>query len=250
MLISLSGNNQVAPSFWLNRGMASCYNVGVQTSQCRIDSLDQAAADAGDRRYQLGLETTGGSLAGAAGGQRIRQVVAGGASQACGNPGAMTGRIGAAAVESRGRRRSYGPVIINHYRRRAGLRHLLERGPPRPGQRGSGGREDRPEGAGEPAARHHADAARRVRNDADVVLPSRAGDHLRRRPGLPPHGGELPVVARPVHHPHGAAGRDGGNPLDALRHRDDAERAVAGGAIMSIGVATAKQHPAGHVCER
>src|SRR5262249_9945797 len=41
MLISLSGNNQVAPSFWLNPATGISYNVGVQTSQYRIDSLDQ-----------------------------------------------------------------------------------------------------------------------------------------------------------------------------------------------------------------
>src|SRR3954463_1137842 len=40
MLISLSGNNQVAPSFWLNPANGISYNVGVQTSQYRIDSLD------------------------------------------------------------------------------------------------------------------------------------------------------------------------------------------------------------------
>src|SRR5581483_4354612 len=39
MLISLSGNNQVAPSFWLNPATGISYNVGVQTSQYRIDSL-------------------------------------------------------------------------------------------------------------------------------------------------------------------------------------------------------------------
>jgi len=33
MLISLSGNNQVAPSFWLNPANGISYNVGVQTSQ-------------------------------------------------------------------------------------------------------------------------------------------------------------------------------------------------------------------------
>ena len=40
MLISLSGNNQVAPSFWLNPANGVNYNVGVQTPQYRIDSLD------------------------------------------------------------------------------------------------------------------------------------------------------------------------------------------------------------------
>ncbi len=40
VLISLSGNNQVAPSFWMNPANGVTYNVGVQTSQYRIDSLN------------------------------------------------------------------------------------------------------------------------------------------------------------------------------------------------------------------
>jgi multidrug efflux pump subunit AcrB len=65
MLISLSGNNQVAPSFWLNPATGVSYNVGVQTSQYRIDSLDgllrtPVTAPAGGV-----TETTSGSLAGA-----------------------------------------------------------------------------------------------------------------------------------------------------------------------------------------
>jgi CzcA family heavy metal efflux pump len=40
MLISLSGNGSVAPNFWLNWNNGVNYNVGVQTPQYRIDSLD------------------------------------------------------------------------------------------------------------------------------------------------------------------------------------------------------------------
>jgi CzcA family heavy metal efflux pump len=40
LLISLSGNNQVAPSFWINPANGVTYNVAVQTSQYRVDSLD------------------------------------------------------------------------------------------------------------------------------------------------------------------------------------------------------------------
>ena len=40
MLISLSGSGQVAPNFWLNWNNGVNYNVGVQTPQYRIDSLD------------------------------------------------------------------------------------------------------------------------------------------------------------------------------------------------------------------
>ncbi len=40
LLISLSGNNQVAPNFWMNPANGVTYNVGVQTSQYRVDNLD------------------------------------------------------------------------------------------------------------------------------------------------------------------------------------------------------------------
>ena len=40
MLISLSGSNTVAPNFWMNWTNGVSYNIGVQTPQYRIDSLD------------------------------------------------------------------------------------------------------------------------------------------------------------------------------------------------------------------
>ena len=40
MLISLSGNGTLAPNFWLNWANGVNYNVGVQTPQYRVDSLD------------------------------------------------------------------------------------------------------------------------------------------------------------------------------------------------------------------
>jgi multidrug efflux pump subunit AcrB len=55
LLISLSSNNQVAPSFWLNPANGVSYNVGVQTSQYRIDSLDQLPGT----RIQPDQPTTG-----------------------------------------------------------------------------------------------------------------------------------------------------------------------------------------------
>src|SRR5262249_21357198 len=66
MLISLSGNNQVAPSFWLNPATGISYNVGVQTSQYRIDSLDQLLRTPVTAATNTVLSTTPGSLAGTA----------------------------------------------------------------------------------------------------------------------------------------------------------------------------------------
>jgi multidrug efflux pump subunit AcrB len=116
MLISLSGNNQVAPSFWLNPATGVNYNVGVQTSQYRIDSLDELLRTPVTAATNTVAETTPGSLAGAAGaGNASVGLSPNGASQAYGNPGAMT--TGAAQLLSNlvEVKRSYGPVVINHY---------------------------------------------------------------------------------------------------------------------------------------
>jgi len=115
MLISLSGNNQVAPSFWLNPANGITYNVGVQTSQYRLDSLDQLLRTPVTAASSAVSETTSGSLAGASGiGAASVGSSPSGASLAYGNPGAMTG--GAQLLSNLvDVRRSYGPVIINHY---------------------------------------------------------------------------------------------------------------------------------------
>src|SRR5262245_697939 len=116
MLISLSGNNQVAPSFWLNPANGVSYNVGVQTSQYRIGSLDELLRTPVTAATGTVAETTAGSLAGAAAaGNASVGLSPSGASQAYGNPGALTS--GGAQLISNlvDVRRSYGPVIVNHY---------------------------------------------------------------------------------------------------------------------------------------
>ena len=115
MLISLSGNNQVAPSFWLNPANGVSYNVGVQTSQYRIDSMDQLLRTPITAATSAVNTATAGSLAGvAASGNASVSSAPNGASQAYGNPGAVpTGTqllSNLADVE-----RGYGPVIVNHY---------------------------------------------------------------------------------------------------------------------------------------
>jgi multidrug efflux pump subunit AcrB len=116
MLIALSGNNQVAPSFWLNPANGISYNVGVQTSQYRIDSLDQLLRTPVTAATNSVSETTAGSLAGAAGaGNASVGSSPSGASQAYGNPGAMASGSAQLLSNLVDVRRSYGPVIINHY---------------------------------------------------------------------------------------------------------------------------------------
>src|SRR5262245_33200970 len=116
MLISLSGNNQVAPSFWLNPNTGISYNVGVQTSQYRIDSLDQLLRTPVTAATSTVAETTAGALAGvAAAGAASVGSSPSGATLAYGNPGAMA--TGSAQLLSNlvDVSRGYGPVIVNHF---------------------------------------------------------------------------------------------------------------------------------------
>jgi multidrug efflux pump subunit AcrB len=116
MLISLSGNNQVAPSFWLNPTTGISYNVSVQTSQYRIDSLDQLLRTPVTAATSTVAETTAGSLAGVAeAGNASVGSSPSGASQAYGNPGAMASGTTQLLSNLVDVTRSYGPVIVNHY---------------------------------------------------------------------------------------------------------------------------------------
>jgi multidrug efflux pump subunit AcrB len=115
MLISLSGNSSVAPNFWVNWVNGVSYNVGVQTPQYRIDTLDALlrtpisvsgnAVNMNTPDSQAGSSNVGNSWVGAS---------PSGSSQAYGNPGAMAGNTqllsNLATV-----RRGYAPVIVNHY---------------------------------------------------------------------------------------------------------------------------------------
>ncbi len=115
MLISLSGNSSVAPNFWLNWDNGVSYNVGVQTPQYRIDSLDALLRTPISVATNVVNTTTPDSQAGAAAaGNASVGVSPSGASQAYGNPGAIPGSTqllsNLATV-----RRAYAPVIVNHY---------------------------------------------------------------------------------------------------------------------------------------
>src|SRR5579872_4007594 len=115
MLISLSGNGSVAPNFWVNWANGVNYNVGVQTPQYRIDSLD-ALLRTPISVAANGVNTwTPDSQAGAAAaGNASIGASPNGSSQSYGNPGSMAGSTqllsNLATV-----RRGYAPVIVNHY---------------------------------------------------------------------------------------------------------------------------------------
>ena len=115
MLISLSGSSTVAPNFWLNWSNGVNYNIGVQTPQYRINSLDALMRTPISASIDTENSNTSASQAGAAmtTGAFV-SAAPNSASQAYGNPGALPGAIqmlsNLASVE-----RANTPVIVNHY---------------------------------------------------------------------------------------------------------------------------------------
>jgi multidrug efflux pump subunit AcrB len=115
MLISLSGNSTIAPAFWLNWSNGVNYNIGVQTPQYKIDSLDALLRTPVSVATSVVNTTTPGSQAGvSAAGNAFVSTSPNGSSQAYGNPGAMAGSTqllsNLVTVQ-----RDYTPVIVNHY---------------------------------------------------------------------------------------------------------------------------------------
>ena len=107
MLISLTGSNTVAPNYWLNWANGVNYNVGVQTPQYRINSLDALLrTPISVATNQVNSTTDAGNASVAASPN--------GASQAYANPGAMTAstQLLSNLVSVA---RDYAPVIVNHY---------------------------------------------------------------------------------------------------------------------------------------
>jgi multidrug efflux pump subunit AcrB len=107
MLISLSGNGTVAPNYWVNWSNGVNYNVGIQTPQYKVNSLDallrtpiSVASRPGNNLLSDNNASVGASP--------------NGASQAYGNPGAMASstQLLSNLVSVK---RGYTPVIVNHY---------------------------------------------------------------------------------------------------------------------------------------
>jgi multidrug efflux pump subunit AcrB len=107
MLISLSGIGSLAPNYWVNWANGVNYNVGVQTPQYKIDSLDAL--------LRTPISVGNGSPSGASDSTTaFVSASPNGSSQAYGNPGAMPGSTqllsNLVTVQ-----RDYAPVIVNHY---------------------------------------------------------------------------------------------------------------------------------------
>jgi multidrug efflux pump subunit AcrB len=112
MLISLSGNGTVAPNYWVNWANGVNYNVGVQTPQYKVNSLDALLRTPISTAVSNMLTSSAGSV-GASTNASVG-APANGATQAYGNPGAMAGntQLLANLVSVQ---RGYTPVIVNHY---------------------------------------------------------------------------------------------------------------------------------------
>jgi multidrug efflux pump subunit AcrB len=115
MLISLSGNGSVAPNFWLNWENGVSYNVGVQTPQYRVDSLDALLRTPISTSSGTEGRTQPDSPAGTASTtNRFVAAAPDSSSQAYGNPGALAGTTqllsNLVSVQ-----RANTPVIVNHY---------------------------------------------------------------------------------------------------------------------------------------
>ncbi len=249
MLISLSGNSAVAPNFWVNWDNGVNYNVGVQTPQYRIDSLDALMRTPISVATSVVTSTTQDSQAGASGGGNASIGNSpSGMSQAYGNPGAMIGQH-AIAIQP-----GHRPPILrasDHQplQRPGGFRCVRQRRPARSGRRRSRSSEDHARRGEALAARHHLCAAGPDRNHAIVLLPPGIGHGVRRRAGLSSDGGEFSVLARSVHHSDRAAGRDGRNFVDAVRYRHHAQRAVSDGRSDVYRRGHRQQYFDGHFCQ-
>ncbi len=211
VLVSLSSSTQVLPNYWLDTQRSVQYLVAIQTPQYANDSI-------------RALDSTPVSL-----GHR---------------------RLAAAPLQ-------HGPGDAHH---RGGERDPLQRPAHlrRPGQRGRGrprvrvrrGRARRRGDASHPAPRLRG-AGEGAGGEHELLVPRpRRGARLRGRARLPLDGGELPVLAGPLRHPHGAPGRALGHRLDALSLGHDAQRPGADGLHHVRRRGHGQQHPGGDLRQR
>src|SRR5437867_2184065 len=131
-------------------------------------------------------------------------------------------------------------MALRHPPRRG---HLRRRPGPRPRRGRPRHRANRRREPATPAPGQLPHRARAAPDDVDVVRRAVRGARVRDRPRLPADRRELPVLARSVHHHHGAAGgprRDRGLPVP---DRDHAQRPCAHGGHHGRSVVRHRRHP-------
>src|SRR5438445_98146 len=134
--------------------------------------------------------------------------------------------------------------------RAAGVRRVRQRSGSRPRHR----RRRRPADRGRAPAQIAAgpyDLGARPGREHELGVPAPgSGPDLRRPARLHADGGQLPVLARPVHHHHRATGRPLRHRVDALRHPHDVQRARPDGRHHERRRGHREQHPDGDLRER
>jgi multidrug efflux pump subunit AcrB len=163
-------------------------------------------------------------------------------------------------LSSKGASRHPGQLRQREPRHRAGGNQSLERAAgdrpvrrcagPRPGwscRRRHENRRRQHEGPAEGLAPDH---ARADGNHALVVQRAAVGAGVRHRSGVSANGGELPVLARPLHHHHRVAGGVGRHRVDAVRHPDHHQRAGAHRRHHGHGDRHGQQHSDGELRAR
>ena len=134
--------------------------------------------------------------------------------------------------------------------RAAGHRRLCQHTGPRSGRGGSGHRKDHPRLRRPSAARHAHHSARPGHHHALLVRGTGRRTAGRDRARLSADRGQLPVVARPVHHHLRPARRAGGHLLVPAAHPHHAERAVADRRGDVHGRGHRQLHSDGQLCAR
>ena len=115
MLLSLTGNGALAPNFWVNWKNGVNYNVGMQTPQYKMNTLDALLrTPISVATSDVNTSTADSQVGAAAAGSSFIAASPSDSSQAYGNPGAMAGstQLLSNLVTVH---REYAPVIINHY---------------------------------------------------------------------------------------------------------------------------------------
>ncbi len=213
LLISLSSSGQTSPNFWVNPANGVQYNVNVMTPQYKMASVDA-------------LESTPISVPGQSRSQ----------PQLFGN----------LATQSR-RHRAGGNQSLQ---RAAGVRCVCQHRSPRPWRRGARCRRDHREGESHTAPRHAGRDARPGGEHAHLVHGPGTRHHLRDSARVHHPRRQLPELARPADHRHGAARRARRHRVDALHHAHDVHGALAHGRHHVHGRRDSQQRAADHVRRR